>query len=208
MDRRRKTPQLEISALKIFLISALVAAVALVPARAQTTPVNLYVADVTWNGATMHIGAPKKLTANKGINSQPTFTPDGNSILFVRRDSSAGQGDVFRIDLASGAESRITNTPEMENSPTVTPDGKLMVIRWPPSTLFKEWGPWLYDMNGQPLRGVLPGPDTVGYYVRLDSVSFAMMRPKSKSAVAIFDSRTGSMTDYDFVIANLPPQKI
>jgi hypothetical protein len=55
---------------------------------------------------------------------------------------------------------------------------------------------------------VLPGPDTVGYYVQLDSVSFAMMRPKSTGAIAIFDKRSGSMTDYDFRPANLPPQKI
>ena len=35
-----------------------------------------------------------------------------------------------------------------------------------------------------------------------------MMRPKSKRAIAIFDTRTGTMTDYDFVVATLPPQKI
>ena len=187
---------------------AFVTAISASAAIAQTTPVNLYVADITWSGKTMHVGTPKKLTANKGINSQPWFAPDGKSILFVRRDSSAGQGDVFRIDLESGTETRITNTPEMENSPTILPDGKLMVIRWTPATLFKEWGPWLYDMKGQPVKGVLPGPDTVGYYVRLDSTSFAMMRPKSRNAIAIFDTRNGSMTDYDFVVANLPPQRI
>lgn len=187
---------------------AFVTAISASAAIAQTTPVNLYVADITWSGKTMHVGTPKKLTANKGINSQPWFAPDGKSILFVRRDSSAGQGDVFRIDLESGTETRITNTAEMENSPTILPDGKLMVIRWTPATLFKEWGPWLYDMKGQPVKGVLPGPDTVGYYVRLDSTSFAMMRPKSRNAIAIFDTRNGSMTDYDFVVANLPPQRI
>lgn len=190
--------------------AALLSLLAFVPdAGAQpSTPVNLYVVDLTYNGGSLHLGTPRKLTGDRGINSQPSFTPDGKSILFVRRDSANGQGDVYRIDLASGAETRITSTPEMENSPTITPDGKLMVIRWTPSTLFKEWGPWIYDMTGKPLKGVLPGPDTVGYYVRLDSVSFAMMRPKSTGAIAIFDTRTGTMTDYDFRPANLPPQKI
>ena len=178
-------------------------------ASAQSTvPVNLYVADLTYDGGSVHVGAPRKLTADRGINSQPSFTPDGKSILFVRRDSANGQGDVYRINLASGAETRITSTPEMENSPTVLPDGKLMVIRWTPSTLFREWGPWIYDMNGTPVKGLLPGPDTVGYYVRLDSVTFAMMRPKSVGAIAIFDARKGTMTDLDFHPANLPPQKI
>jgi hypothetical protein len=180
------------------------------PASAQTAtiPVNLYAVDLTWSGDTVRLGTPKKLTADRGINSQPSFAPDGKSILFVRRDSANGQGDVFRIDLATGMETRVTSTPEMENSPTVTPDGNIMVIRWTPATLFKEWGPWIYNQHGQPVKGVLPGPDTVGYYVRLDSVSFAMMRPKSRRAVAIFDARTGTMTDYDWPVATLPPQLI
>lgn len=178
--------------------------------RAQPpAPVNIYVADLTYENGTIHIGAPRKLTGDRGINSQPSFTPDGKSILFVsRRDSANGQGDIYRIDLSTGAETRVTSTPEMENSPTVTPDGKLMVIRWTPATLFKQWGPWIYDMNGQPLRGVLPGPDTVGYYVRVDATRFAMVRPTTRRAVAVFDTRSGSMTDYDWPVANLPPQRI
>ena len=187
-------------------VSALLAAG---QASAQATiPVNLYVADLTWKGDTLRVGAPRKLTGDRGINSQPSFYPDGKSILLIRRDSTNGQSDVYRIDLATGAESRVTTTPENENSATVTPDGSIMVIRWTPATLFKEWGPWIYDRNGQPLKGVLPGPDTVGYYVRLDSVTFAMMRPKSRRAVAIFDTRTGRMTDYDWPVATLPPQLI
>jgi hypothetical protein len=83
-----------------------------------------------------------------------------------------------------------------------------MVIRWVPATLFKEWGPWVYDMNGTPVEGVLPGPDTVGYYVRVDSVTFAMMRPKSRPAVALFDTRKKTMTDYAWPVANLPPQLV
>jgi TolB protein len=208
MDGRRKIPQLEILALKTTLISVTALALLASAARAQTNPINLYVADLTWKNGALQIGTPRKLTADKGINSQPSFTPDGKSILFVRRDSSAAQGDVFKVNLATGAETRITNTAEMENSPTVTPDGKLMVIRWTPATLFKEWGPWIYDMKGHPLKGVLPGPDTVGYYARIDNKSFAMMRPKAARAIAIFDARKKTMTDYDFGVANLPPQLI
>ena len=194
---------------RILTLICLAAAPHALPAQASPlVPVNLYVADLTYANGNVTIGTPKKLTGDRGINSQPSFTPDGKSILFVRRDSSNGQGDVYRIDLASGKETRITSTPEMENSPTVTPDGKLMVIRWTPPTLFKEWGPWIYDMNGQPLRGVLPGPDTVGYYVRADSVTYAMMRPMTRRAVAIFDSRSGTMIDYDWPVATLPPQLI
>jgi dipeptidyl aminopeptidase/acylaminoacyl peptidase len=185
---------------------------AMTPAvRAQElVPVNLYVADLEYENGTLKVGAPRKLTGDRGISSQPAFSPDGKSIVFVaRRDSANAQSDVYRIDLATGAETRITSTPEMENSPTITPDGKLMVIRWVPETLFKEWGPWVYDVKtGQPVAGVLPGPDTVGYYVRVDSVTYAMVRPRNPSNVAIFDTRSKTMTDYEGPVGNLPPQLI
>lgn len=181
------------------------------PAGAQEfVPVNLYVADIVEAAGTVRVGTPRKLTGDRGVNSQPSFTPDGKSILFVgRRDSANAQSDVYRIDLGTGEETQITRTPEMENSPTVTPDGRLMVIRWIQATLFREWGPWRYDMqNGVPLDGVLPGADTVGYYVRVDSVTYAMVRPKSRTTVAIFDARKKTMTDRDGPVANLPPQLI
>lgn len=180
------------------------------PAGAQEiVPVNLWVADIVSTGSSLGLGTPKKLTGDRGVSSQPSFTPDGTSILFVSyRDSANAPGDIYRIELATGAETQITATPEQENSPTVTPDGNLMVIRWIPATLFKEWGPWIYDMSGKPLSGVLPGPDTVGYYVRVDSTTFAMVRPKTRNSVAIFDTRTRTMTDRDWTVANLPPQLI
>lgn len=177
-------------------------------AVAQTpTPINLYVADLKYENGTVRISNPRKLTGDRGVNSQPSFTPDGRAILFVSRRDTTGQSDVFRIELASGVETQVTKTPENENTPTVTPDGNMMVIRWVPATLFKEGGPWIYK-NGQPASGVLPGPDTVGYYVRIDARTFAMMRPKSRPAVALFDSKKGTMTDYAWPVANLPPQLI
>lgn len=192
-----------------WLLAALTGLAPLVSGAQDVVPVNLYVADLTYETGTVKVGTPAKLTGDRGVSSQPAFTPDGKSILFIgRRDSASAQSDVYRIDLVTRAETRITSTPEMENSPTVTSDGKLMVIRWVPATLFTEWGPWIYEMNGRPSKGVLPGPDTVGYYVRIDSVTFAMMRPKSRPAVAIFDMRTGKMSDRDWPVANLPPQLV
>ena len=172
------------------------------------TPVNLYVADIRYANGSILISAPRKLTGDRGVNSQPAFSLDGKSILFVSRRDTTGQSDVYRIDLASGLETQVTKTPENENSPTPTRDGGIMVIRWTPPTLFRQWGPWIYDKNGVPSHGVLPGPDTVGYYVPIDGTTYAMMRPKSRPAVAIFDSRKGTMTDYDWPVANLPPQLV
>ena len=69
-------------------------------------------------------------------------------------------------------------------------------------------GLWIYSADGVPQKGVLPGPDTVGYYTRIDARTWALMRPKSRPAVALFDARSGITRDIDWPAANLPPQRI
>jgi dipeptidyl aminopeptidase/acylaminoacyl peptidase len=184
---------------------------AAVPAAGQDdNPLNLFVAELRHApDGTVSLGIPHKLTADEGRNSQPSFTPDGRTILFVgAREGPAGQSDVYAVDLRTGRERRVTRTPENENSPTMEPDGTLLVVRWVPETLFTEWGPWIYSPDGQPLRGLLPGPDTVGYYVRADAHTFALMRPASDFSVALHDLRTGRTVDVEHPVAPLPPQNV
>lgn len=187
------------------LLLPLAAALAQAPPQ---NPVNLFVAEVRQEGGTIRIGAPRNLTGDRGRNSQPAFTPDGHAIVFNATRDSTGQGDVYRIDLTTGAESRVTRTPENENSPTIIETGELAVVRWVPATLFREWGPWIYDARGTPVRSVLPGPDTVGYYTQVDPRTWALMRPASRPAVALFDVASGTTRDIDWPVANLPPQRI
>lgn len=180
------------------------------PATAQVpqNPVNLFVAELKREGGKLTVGTPRNLTNDRGRNTQPAFTPDGRAILFSAVRDSTGQGDVYRIDLASGAETRVTRTAENENSPTIGVGGELVAVRWVPSTLFRAWGIWIYSTDGTPERGVLPGPDTVGYYSQVDARTWALMRPKSRPAVAIFDAMTGQTRDVEWPVANLPPQVV
>lgn len=177
-------------------------------AQPAQNPVNLFVAEIRNESGFPRIGTPRNLTGDRGRNSQPSFTPDGRAIVFNAVRDSTGQGDVYRIDLASGTETRVTRTAENENSPTINDAGELVVVRWIPATLFREWGLWVYDAAGAPRRGVLPQPDTVGYYTRVDVRTWALMRPMSRPAVAIFDAVLGSTRDIDWPVANLPPQRI
>ena len=181
---------------------------ALVRAQGPVNPTNLFVAELKQERGKLTIGAPKNLTGDRGRNSQPAFTPDGRAIVFSAVRDSTGQGDVYRIDLNSGVETRVTRTAENENSPTVGDNGEVVAVRWVPATLFREWGPWVYNAAGAPVRGVLPGPDTVGYYNRVDADTWALMRPRSRPAVAIFDAKQGTTRDIDWPVANLPPQVI
>ncbi|HEX8454901.1 MAG TPA: hypothetical protein VF647_22680 [Longimicrobium sp.] len=191
------------------LVSFALLSLASAPALAQeANPVDLYVSELRWRGGQLEVGEPARLTRG-GRNSQPSFTPDGRAIVFSgQRGGPASQSDIFRIDLATGAETQVTRTPENENSPTVEPGGELLAVRWKPETLFREYGPWVYGPDGVPRRGLLPGPDTVGYYARIDRNTFALMRPMSRFRVALFDVRTGQTRDVESPAAPLPPQRV
>jgi dipeptidyl aminopeptidase/acylaminoacyl peptidase len=174
-------------------------------------PLNLWLVELKWEGDRLRAGTPVKLTNDNGSNSQPAFTPDGKAIVYsATRDTGANaRSDIYRMDLATRAETRVTHTPENENSPSVLPSGEYVAVRWVPATLFKEYGVWVYSPDGTPSRGVLPGPDTTGYYTPLDGGSYALTRPKSKTfTLGLFDAKTGAIVDVDSGIPALPAQRI
>ncbi len=99
-------------------------------------------------------GEPQQLTAGDGDDIQPKWTPDGQSILFVRSNQPRGKlepgdvfgqydgGDIWRKDLASGAEEKFLNNAY---NPSFSPDGKAIAVD-------ASWaGPrriWIVDAQG------------------------------------------------------------
>jgi dipeptidyl aminopeptidase/acylaminoacyl peptidase len=181
-------------------------------ARAQA-PSNLWSVALRWDGDRLVAGAPVRLTAHEGTgySGQPSFAPDGRSIVYssARDTGATARTDIYRMDLRTRAETRVTRTPENENSPTVNARGEYVAVRWQPATLFREFGPWVYGPDGVPARGVLPGPDTTGYYTPLPDGDYALVRPKRRSfTLALFDARAGRITDVDSGVPALPAQPI
>jgi eukaryotic-like serine/threonine-protein kinase len=66
----------------------------------------------------------RELEIPPGVYTQPTFSPDGTRVLFVRVDR--GSADIFVHDLGSGATERLTTSPEYDDQPNWTPDGRAM----------------------------------------------------------------------------------
>src|SRR6266850_6335178 len=99
-------------------------------------------------------GEPQQLTAGTGDDIQPKWTPDGQSILFVRSSQPRGKlepgdvfglyegGDIWKKDLASGKEEKFL---DKAFNPSFSPDGKTLAVD-------ASWaGPrriWIVDAQG------------------------------------------------------------
>jgi Tol biopolymer transport system component/serine/threonine protein kinase len=99
-------------------------------------------------------GEPQQLTAGTGDDIQPKWTPDAQSILFVRSNQPRGKlepgdvfglyegGDIWKKDLASGKEEKFL---DKAFNPSFSPDGKTLAVD-------ASWaGPrriWVVDAQG------------------------------------------------------------
>jgi hypothetical protein len=185
---------------------ALAFAIVAAPVAGAQNPNNLWSVNLTWQGDRLVAGGPVRITRDStgGGPSQPSFSPDGRTILYTatRESGPAARSDIYRRDLGTLAETQVTHTPENENSPTIDARGEIVAVRWQPATLFREMGVWFYSADGTPLRALLPAPDTVGYYAELRDGRFALVEPRASVwTLALFDPSTNKTTIVDSAIA-------
>ena len=64
----------------------------------------------------------RELDVPSGKVVQPTLSPDGTRLLFVRAEK--GSADIFMHDLRSGVTERLTTDPDYDELPAWTPDGR------------------------------------------------------------------------------------
>ncbi len=143
--------------LKIFLLAALSAA----EMSAQLPDTDLWLFKIKTEGKKLILGEGKNITSRKGYDSQPSFTPDNKSILYVsiREDK---QADVYRYDLGKEQSFQLTKTKESEYSPAYTPDGKNIscIVVEADSTQRL----WLYNLDGTVNKCYNKEIDSIGYY--------------------------------------------
>jgi dipeptidyl aminopeptidase/acylaminoacyl peptidase len=133
-------------------------------------------------------GTPVNITARPGYDNQPSFTPDGASILFtsVREDA---QSDIYRYDITTRQTTRITRTPESEYSATVMPDGRRMsVIRVEADSTQRLWS---FAIDGTDPRVVLADVKPVGYHAWANDSTLALFVLGSPATLQVASARTG-----------------
>ena len=107
----------------------------------------------------IQLGNPINISQNQGYDNQPSFWPDGKSVLYSRTIN--GQTEIAQYFLKNRKTKIITNTLQgSEYSPTPTPDGKISSIRLD-STGFQA----LYAYNLKGNDQVLVKNPIIGYHV-------------------------------------------
>jgi serine/threonine protein kinase len=68
------------------------------------------------------------LTGNRGLEYNPSFSPDGKQVVFSARASDRGQSDIYTKVIGAGAPLRLTSNPAFETDPAWSPDGKYIAF--------------------------------------------------------------------------------
>ncbi|HKP72401.1 MAG TPA: hypothetical protein VJT82_05655 [Pyrinomonadaceae bacterium] len=140
---------------------------------AQTPPAteDIFVVDLTNNKGRLEFGKPTNITNREGYDNQPSFLPDGQSLLYTSA-REGNQTDIYRYDFKTNSSTRLTDTPESEYSPTLTPDGKsFSVIRVEAD---KAQRLWKFPLAGGAPSLLLPDIKPVGYHLWLDKRVLAL----------------------------------
>jgi Tol biopolymer transport system component len=84
-----------------------------------------------------HGEVPRWLTRGSGVDRQPYYAPDGQSVVFSSAQS--GDADVWEVSLKTNALRRLTDHPALDWDPFVTSDGKQLVWSSNRSGNFEIW---------------------------------------------------------------------
>ncbi len=135
----------------------------------------------------MKLGRPVKITDWAGYNNQPSFLPDGKSLLYTSiRDK---QADIYRYDLRSASTTQVTSTPESEYSPALMPDGKFIsVVRVEADGTQRLWK---FPLAGGLPSLILENIKPVGYHLWVDNDTLALFVLGKPNTLQLVDLRSG-----------------
>ena len=113
--------------------------------------VNLWLIDSDGNNR-------RQLTTGKVIDCYPSFTPDGEKVLFV--SNRGGQWDVWSIKRDGSGLIRLTDNQDKDYSPRATPDGKHILFFSTPTSSEAGYiteSVWIMDMDGKNSKRLTSG---------------------------------------------------
>lgn len=173
---------------------------------AQIPGFDIYIADLNLQDSRLNVSHLKALTSRVEYDNQPSFLPDGDSLLFTAAQSndSSEQTDSIYVSLVSNEKINLTNSLASEYSPTLIPSGNsFSVIR----EFNGEQKLWRYPLdpkqqNSKPASELLNKVNPVGYHAWVDInrvILFVLGKPHSLQ-IADIQKQTSQILD-----ANIGP---
>lgn len=159
------------------------------PSPSPTPPAtDIFVIDLRITPAgNLKVGQPTKITDWPGYNNQPSFLPDGKSILYTSIRNK--QADIYRYDLRGAKTTQVTDTPESEYSPTLMPDGKsISVVRVEADGTQRLWK---FPLAGGAPSLILEKIKPVGYHLWVDDDTLALFILGKPNTLQLVNLRTG-----------------
>jgi len=71
---------------------------------------------------------PRRLTAGKGSEGDPAWSPDSTRIAFSAKREGDDATQIYVLDLAGGEAQRVTNWPAAARAPRFSPDGRSILF--------------------------------------------------------------------------------
>ena len=71
---------------------------------------------------------PRRLTAGKGSEGDPAWSPDSTRIAFSAKREGDDAAQIYVLDLAGGEAQRVTNWPAGARAPRFSPDGRSILF--------------------------------------------------------------------------------
>ncbi|MCW3085646.1 MAG: hypothetical protein JWP12_3012 [Bacteroidetes bacterium] len=159
---------------------------------AQLPNTDIWLLDIKAEKDTIILSNPVNITNRVGYDNQPSFSADGNSILYTSiRDEK--QSDIYTYNIKTKTTTQFTNTPTTsEYSPNFTPDGKnISVVMVEPDSAQRLWK---FPLKGGAPQLVMDKVDSIGYYCWLDNTHAALFLITTPFKFIITDLTTQEST--------------
>ena len=117
-------------------------------------------------GDKINLTQPENITARKGYDNQPHFSPDGKKIYFSSMPEGTTTTDIYSYDIAQKKIEQFTLSKTSEFSPGFVPGNHgISVVMVEEDSTQRIWE---FDLTGKRVRNIFPKNDSVGYYAWLN----------------------------------------
>jgi hypothetical protein len=156
-------------------------------AFAQLPETDIWLFKIEKKENTYSYSNPLNITQRAGYDNQPTFTPDGKSVLYVCIDSTK-QADIYQYAISKKRVINLTKSEVSEYSPTILPIGSgfsCVVVEKDSAQRV-----WKFHLDGTFNSIVHHGTDSIGYHTWLTNDTLLYYKLTNPHSLRVLNAHT------------------